>query len=162
MPEVPYRLHPLFVHFPIAFFISAVLLDLGLWAGLLPEIPGIDGNALAHGLLWAGVATTLPTVAAGLIDYARLPGSVQNSRTLQLHIVCMGSAFALFLVAGLWRAKAGPFGDAPPALVIILEVAGALGLIVGGHLAGRAVFEVLPLGLSEPPSTRAHRPQGGR
>ena len=109
MSDLPYRLHPLFVHFPIAFYTTAVALDLALWAGFLPAMPGIDGNALAHGLLWAGVITTLPTVAAGLLDYARLPNDVQVNRTLQRHILCMASAFVLFLVAALWRAKTGAF-----------------------------------------------------
>lgn len=144
MSDVPYRLHPLFVHFPIAFYTTGVALDLGLWAELLPAIPGIDGNALAHGLLWAGVVTTLPTVAAGLLDYARLPRDVQGNSTLQRHILCMGSAFVLFLVAAIWRVKTGEFGAAPAVPIILLEVAGALALIVGGHLANRAVFEVLP------------------
>jgi uncharacterized membrane protein len=144
MSEVPYRLHPLFVHFPIAFYMTGVVLDLGLWAGLLPAIPGIDGNALAHGLLWAGVIATLPTVAAGLLDYARLPNDIQGNRILQRHILCMGSAFVVFLVAAIWRTKSGAFDAAPAVPIILLEVAGALALIVGGHLAGRAVFEVLP------------------
>lgn len=144
MPDVPYRLHPLFVHFPIAFYMTGVVLDLGAWAGLLPTIPGIDGNALAHGLLWAGVVTTLPTVAAGLLDYARLPNDVQGNSTLQRHILCMGLAFVVFLVAAIWRAKTGAFGGSPAVPIILLEIAGALALIVGGHLAGRAVFEVLP------------------
>ena len=144
MSEVPYRLHPLFVHFPIAFYMSAVALDLGLVAELLPAMPGIDGAALAHGLLWAGVVTTLPTVAAGLVDYARLPKNVQDDRTLQRHILCMATAFVLFLAAAIWRAKSGGFGEAPAAGVILLEAAGAAALVVGGHLAGRAVFDVLP------------------
>ena len=144
MSEVGYRLHPLFVHFPIAFYMSAVALDLGLVAGVVPALPGIDGDALAHGLLWAGVVTTLPTVAAGLLDYARLPRDLQDDGTLQRHILSMGSAFLLFLVAATWRAKTGAFGDPAAVPVILLELAGALGLAVGGHLAARVVFDVLP------------------
>ena len=144
MSEVPYRLHPLFVHFPIAFYMSAAALDLGLMAGLVPAVSATDGFALAHGLLWAGIATTLPTVAAGLLDYARLPKDVQDDRTLQRHILCMSSAFVLFLTAAIWRAKTAGFVEAPAASVILLETAGAVALVVGGHLAGRAVFDVLP------------------
>jgi uncharacterized membrane protein len=144
MSEVPYRLHPLFVHFPIAFYMTAVALDLVLMAGRLPAIPGIDGDALAHGLLWAGVVTTLPTVAAGLLDYARLPRALQDDGRLQRHILSMGSAFLLFLVAAIWRAKTGAFGDPAAVPVVLLELAGAVGLVIGGHLAARVVFEVLP------------------
>ncbi len=144
MSELPYRLHPLFVHFPIAFYTTAVVLDLALWAGVLPAMPGVDGTALAHGLLWAGVVTTLPTVAAGLFDYVRLPNDAQNNNTVQRHILWMGSAFVLFLIAAAWRAKTGGFGDAPAVPVILVEVAGVVALALGGHLAARAVFEVLP------------------
>lgn len=141
-------LHPAFVHFPIAFWISGVLLDLMQRSALLPAVPGIDGFLLPHLLLWAGLVTALPAVTAGLIDYAKLPSSIQGSRPLQLHMLCMGAAFVLFLCAGIWRVKSGEFAAAPPVAAVLLELIGAIALVAGGYLASRVVFEILP-GVSE-------------
>ncbi len=137
-------LHPPFTHFPIAFWISAVVLDLLLSAEWLSAIPGIDGFALPHLLLWSGVAMALPAVAAGLIDYAKLPSSIQGSRVLQRHVLSMASAFVLFLCAAIWRVKSGAFAAEPAIGIVVLELVAAIALVVGGYLASRVVFELLP------------------
>jgi uncharacterized membrane protein len=137
-------LHPALVHFPIAFWISAVLLDLVQWSALLPGIPGIEGFLLPHLLVWAGLAAAIPAITLGLIDYARLPSRIQDSRSMQLHMICMGTAWLLFLGAGLWRIETGGFADPPNVAIIVLEILGAIVLVVGGVAAARIVFELLP------------------
>jgi uncharacterized membrane protein len=137
-------LHPALVHFPIAFWISAVLLDLVQWSALLPGIPGIEGFLLPHLLVWAGLAAAIPAITLGLVDYARLPSRIQDSRPMQLHMICMGTAWLLFLGAGLWRIETGSFADPPNVAIIVLEILGATVLVVGGAAAARIVFELLP------------------
>jgi len=137
------RLHPPFLHFPLAFWVTGTALDVGQRAFGL-SLPGIEGFALAHWLLWGGVVAALPTVAAGLADFARLPAAVQESRSLKRHILCMSGAFTVFLVAAVWRVKAGAFAAPPPLMLLALEIAGVAGLVVGGHAGGRVVFEELP------------------
>ena len=146
MSDAGYRhpLHPALVHFPIAFWISAVLLDLSLWSALVPGIPGIEGFVLPHLMVWAGLAAALPAVTFGLIDYGRLPSQVQDSGPMRLHMMSMGVAWLIFLAAALWRVKAGGFADPPTLWILLLETLGAACLIVGGTAAARIVFDLLP------------------
>lgn len=143
MSELPARIHPPFLHFPIAFWISGTALDLFQSATGL-SVPGGEGFWLAHLLLWSGVAAALPTIAAGLVDYARLPRSIQDSPSLKLHVLAMSTAFMLFLAAAVWRAKAAGFADGPTAAMLLLELLGAAALFAGGHAGGRVVFDELP------------------
>lgn len=145
------RLHPPFLHFPIAFWVTGTALDAaGSLAGL--SLPGIDGHAAAHLLLWGGVIAALPTVAAGLADFARLPRTVQDGRPLKLHMLAMSGAFLLFLTAAVWRVKAGAFAAEPPLAALLLQAVGVAALIAGGHLGGRVAFQEIPRAAAgEPP-----------
>jgi len=144
------RLHPPFLHFPIAFWTAGTALDV-LQRATGWSLPGVDGYAAGHGLLWGGVLAALATVGAGLFDFARLPRAVQDGRALKWHMLAMSSAFTAFLVAGIWRAKTGAFA-APPAFgPLLLEVLGAAALVVGGHFGGRVVFHDIPRALGGGP-----------
>jgi uncharacterized membrane protein len=145
MPARPSRhpLHPPFIHFPIAFWISAVLLDLLLSAELLAAIPGVQGFALPHLLVWAGIAMALPAVTAGLFDYAKLPSSIQSSQALKGHMLSMASAFVLFLGSAIWRVKSGAFAAEPAIGIVVLELLGAIALVIGGYMASQVVFVLL-------------------
>ncbi|HLT92703.1 MAG TPA: DUF2231 domain-containing protein [Woeseiaceae bacterium] len=142
MPPLATRLHPPFLHFPIASWTAGTGLDLALAAGL--GLPGPDGHALAHGLLWAGVLSALPTAAAGLVDFARLPRSVQDSRFLKRHMLAMSVAFLLYFAAAAWRLEAGAFAAPAAPAMLLLEAAGLAALVAGGHWGGRVVFDELP------------------
>lgn len=106
-------------------------------------MPGTDGFWLAHLLLWSGVVTSLPTIAAGLIDYARLPRVIRDGRSLKLHMLAMSTAFTLFLAVALWRVKAAGFAAEPTGAMLLLELLGAAALFIGGHAGGRVVFDEL-------------------
>jgi uncharacterized membrane protein len=144
------RLHPPFLHFPIAFWVSGAALDLARSAAGL-SLPGADAFAVAHLLLWAGIVAAVPTVAAGLVDFARLPRTIQDGRPLKVHVLAMGTAFLVFLVAAVWRVKAGPFAAEPPLPVLLLEAAGVAALVVGGHYGGRVAFQEIPRAFGGPP-----------
>lgn len=154
MPELSSRFHPPFLHFPIAFWITGTALDLVLAVTGL-TLPGADGFWLPHLLLWAGVVAALPTVATGLIDYARLPRAIQDGRLLKLHMLCMSTAFMVFLGAVVWRVKSGGFAADPATAMLVLEILGAAALVVGGHAGGRVVFgELAQSGDAPPPRQR--------
>jgi uncharacterized membrane protein len=66
----PWELHPTLVHFPIAFFLGAIALDLYAWYRADPERARV-----ATGLLWAGVATAALTALAGVLAMFTGPAS---------------------------------------------------------------------------------------
>jgi uncharacterized membrane protein len=70
----PWELHPMLVHFPIAFLIGGVLLDLYAWAR--------GSAALMHvatELLIAGVLTGLVTAAAGWLALETVPAHTEQA-----------------------------------------------------------------------------------
>lgn len=136
--------HPAIVHFPLACWVLATLVDVSARLVLLPAIPGIAWAGLSHLLLWAGVLLALPAMLAGFVDYARLPAPVQESRELLLHIALMGTAWAVFLGAAIWRVRAGPFDGSASWGILALELAGTAVLVAGGRFAATVVFERLP------------------
>src|SRR5690606_24664457 len=128
------------VHFPIACWVLAALLDGAALAGLGGAV-GAPPAAVATFLIWAGLAFAVAAVATGLIDYARLPPAVRDSMTLTRHVGWMAAASTLFFVAALLRP---PLGAARASLIVCLEVLGTLALAAGGHYAAAVVFCLLP------------------
>ena len=137
------RWHPALVHFPIACWVLATLIDLSL---LLPwglELKSVAWSSVSAGLLWTGVLFAIPTMLAGFLDFASLPRAVQDSRELTSHILWMGVAFICFLVAAILRIRSGSFETPAVWYVVAVESAGSILLVYGGHLASIVVFERL-------------------
>ncbi|HEU4617719.1 MAG TPA: DUF2231 domain-containing protein [Gammaproteobacteria bacterium] len=144
-------LHPAIVHFPIACWVLAALLDLGICmaAALLGgplRIPGVEPAAASLALLYVGDAFALAAIAAGLFDYASLPARVQDSPTLLRHMAWMGAATTLFVGVSIWRSRSPLSSAAALWLAAALELAGALCLVIGGYLASIVVFRELAHG----------------
>jgi len=133
-------LHPAVVHFLVACWVLAALLDATTLVGLDVTLGRAEPAATAAFLVWTGLAFAVVAVAAGLADYTRLPTAVRDSSALTLHVGAMAVAFCSFLVAALLRPRLGP----APALVVSLEVLGTVALVIGGHYAASVVFSVLP------------------
>ncbi len=133
--------HPALVHFPIACWILATLIDLVAKFTTFPPIDNLQWAGVAQLLLSAGVLLAVPAIIAGLRDYLRLPDELQSSRELSRHVLLMGTAWVLFLAAAVWRTRSGAFDSAPSAGMALLEIAGCACLIAGGHYAGVIVFE---------------------
>ena len=149
--------HPAVVHFPIACWILAAPVDLAGHFVSLPPVPGIEWAALSHALLWGGVLLALPAVAAGVIDYLRLPEAVQESPELTRHIAAMGFAWLVFLTAAVWRARSAPFDDPASWSVTLLELAGSVVLLAGGRFAAAVVFERMAAAHDVPGTQGARR-----
>jgi len=146
--------HPVIVHFPLACWVLATLVDVASRLFSMPLLPGIEWAAVAHLLLWTGIVMAVPAMIAGLVDYARLPPKVQESSELSWHITAMGTAWALFLGAAIWRVRAAPFDGVASWGVIFLELAGSACLVVGGRLASVIVFDRLPSARTPAPVLR--------
>ena len=133
--------HPAIVHFPIACWALGTVIDLIVWTGTTRGLPGIESAALSHLLIWGGIVFAVPAVVAGLVDYLALPRIVQEGAAINRHMIWMGSAWGLFLVAGVARVQAGPFDATATWWVVLIELAGFACLILGGRAAATVVFD---------------------
>lgn len=93
--------HPLFVHFPIAFWLGALLFELlGQWRANEPW------RATAERLLYLGTLAALPALVTGLFAEAAVPeGPARDA--LAFHktamLITTGVAVALSMLVGLRR-----------------------------------------------------------
>lgn len=124
-------LHPLLTDVPIGAWTSALVLDL---AGGLADSPDAveatrDG---ARRLVGVGVFAALPTVAAGLTDYADTQGAQRRVGTL--HAVFNSAALACYV--GSWLARR----RGRHAVGVGLGLAGASAATAGGFLGGHLAY----------------------
>jgi uncharacterized membrane protein len=137
------RWHPALVHFPIACWVLATLIDLSLFLPWGVELETVAWSGVAAVLLWTGVLFAIPTMLAGFLDFASLPRAVQDSRELTSHILWMGVAFICFLAAAILRARSSSLETPAVWYVVAVESVGSILLVYGGHLASIVVFERL-------------------
>jgi uncharacterized membrane protein len=141
--------HPVLVHFPIAFWTTAVLLDVAALLRLLPEsagetLPGFEPATFSFALLWLGIAFGLPAMALGFVDFLRLPAALQKRAALNWHAIAMTSAWAFFLCAALLRPRSAAPAPHPSLAAMLVEIAGLGCLVAGGVLASAVVFDGWP------------------
>lgn len=125
-------IHPALVHFPFGLLFSSVLVDLAHWAGLWPE------THFAAWLMAGGLATALLAMAAGLYDFRRLTDA-QVPYALY-HTAAMATAWLGFATALYLRRNVLAAGAEPPTASIVLALASAVVLAVGGWLGGELVY----------------------
>lgn len=127
--------HPLFVHFPIAFYSAILAFD------VLTRITPNPGLVLAGSYLYLGAfAGTLLLVITGLVDwFGMVPGSSKRQIATR-HMVLQVMAVGFFVVAFLlrWGSRTQPQAEV---LWIVLEGVGYAILSVGQYLGGVLVYE---------------------
>lgn len=116
-------LHPLLTDLPIGFWTSAFVLDL---------IGGRRAQPAADALVGLGVATALPTAAAGLADWSEL--NQPERRSGLVHAAANVAATALYGLSYLARRRGYR------ARGVALGMAGATAATVGGFLGGHLTF----------------------
>lgn len=134
-PLQPWEIHPILVHFPIAFLLGWLALDLFGWRR------GSEATTrTATGLLVAGVLTGVAAALAGLLSFFTVPESHTETAHVLMYWHLGIQAAALVLFGGLawfrWRRW-----DAPPALAAraVGWVAAVL-LIIGSAIGGYIVY----------------------
>lgn len=131
-PFPPWEAHPATVHFPIAFLVGAVALDLYAWWKGRANLARI-----ATGLMAAGVVTGVAAVATGLLAFFTVPAHTPEAhRLMYWHLGLMAGAVTDFAGVAVARRR-----DEPP--IVWVRVAGLLGvavLLVGAYLGGNIVY----------------------
>lgn len=128
--------HPLFVHFPVAFYVGALALDVLSYLGRFPAAP-LAATWLIL-MAFAGTAAAMPT---GLVDRATTrPGSrirVAINRHMNLQLITAG----LFVVNFIIRWGSRHTAEAKP-LWIVLDAVGVATLFAGQYLGGILVYHM--------------------
>lgn len=131
-----HRLHPMLTDAPIGFWTSGVVLDV---AG------GPRSRPAADALLGLGVATALPTAAAGATDWSE--ASTKTRRQGVVHALANTAALGLFAASLLARRHDRRKGVR---LALLAESCLLAGGYIGGHLAYAEGVGVSARAASEP------------
>lgn len=128
-------LHPPLTDATIGMFILAGGLAVVGYAGGVEEAAG-KGMYLA---LLGGLIVAVPTALSGLVDWLTIEWGTPRWRTATWHLSVMLTAVAIFALAA-WRQHPGyQHGDVTTG-GLVLTLAGAALLAVGGWLGGSLVF----------------------
>jgi len=116
-------LHPMLTDLPIGFWTTAWVLDL---------VGGRRSARVATAMVGLGVASALPTAAAGLVDWADL--SAEKKRPGVVHAVANLAATGLYGLSFVARVRGRRFRG------LALGMAGAAAATAGGYLGGHLAF----------------------
>ena len=127
-----WEIHPALVHFPIAFLIGGVVLDL---FGRNSEA----AVATATYLLLAGLATGAVAAAAGVVSYYTVPGNhtAEAHQRVYWHIWTIVTAVVLFTVVCFVRWQ-HPSVVSP--LIRGLGLVAVAIMVFGGYIGGKLVY----------------------
>lgn len=130
----PWEIHPALTHFPIAFLVGGVVVDLYAWWRGRPGLAPI-----ATGLLITGLVTGVLTALAGLLAFLTVPAHTNEAhRLMYWHLGIQSASLVLFaLVARVgWR-------DRPTPLTMPARLVGWVAtvfLLVGSGIGGYVVY----------------------
>src|SRR5262245_50922260 len=127
--------HPALTDFPIALWSTSLLADVaGLWRG------DVVYRRFAFWAIAVGLIVAVPTIVAGLVDYAAIPPGRPAIKGATWHMWIMLSATTLYsfsLIAHIGRFASSSFSMW---MGIGLSAVGLVLLMLGGWLGGEMVF----------------------
>ncbi|MCM8730782.1 DUF2231 domain-containing protein [Hephaestia sp. GCM10023244] len=132
MRLIGHPLHPMLVHFPIAFWVAGSVGDVLTLAGLAGARP------IAWLAIGVGDAVALATMAAGLVDFTALDERLVPAA--MRHIALMATAWLLYTIAFVWRSHGFAPGDGPVLLPALCGFAGMIALLGGAWQGGELVY----------------------
>ncbi len=128
--------HPLFVHFPLAFYIGVLGLDIMSKLGTFPAAP-----LATTWLLLGAFAGTAAAVVTGGVDWLGMRKGSATRRKTNQHIVFQLITAATFVVNFIVRYGDRHLAEAKAAW-IILDVVGVITLTIGQYLGGMLVYGI--------------------
>lgn len=132
------NVHPLLVHFPIAFLLGFLLFEI---IGLVRHQPSL--RQAASVMLYLGAGGAVLAAAAGLIAEATVPHGGAVHEILEWHERLGLTVAFLSVVMAIWRAMVGGQFATSMAQALHLFVAGIIGvcLFFGADLGGLMVYQ---------------------
>ena len=128
--------HPMFVHFPIAFYIGALGLDILSKVGSFPSAP-----LAATWLILGAFAGTVAAATTGLVDRSTMRAGSRIRKVATTHMWVQFAAAGVFIVNFVLRWSDRHLPESKP-LWIVLDVIGVLTVMVGADLGGKMVFKM--------------------
>jgi uncharacterized membrane protein len=128
--------HPMMIHFPIAFYVGALGLDLLSRLGRFPAAP-----LAATWLVIAALAGFAVAAVTGLAERSTMRRDLKIHRLATRHMLLQFAAAAIFAVdlAIRWSSR----HDARASLVwIAVEVVGVLTMMVASDIGGVMVYKI--------------------
>lgn len=157
----PWEIHPALVHFPIAFLLGAVAVD--LYARLKP---GESLTRVAAGLYVAGTAGGVPAILAGLVAFFTVPHAGGRAHDLMYwHPGVSAASLGLFAAVAVrrWRLRSAPARTGAFVLALLASALLAAGGFLGGYMVyhlGVGVSRKMPEGPGHGPGTQKAHPAG--
>jgi uncharacterized membrane protein len=131
-----WEIHPALVHFPIAFLVGAVALDLYSWR----TIPERHLERTVTGLYITGVATGILAALAGVLAFYTTPMTFTEEAGSKIwwHIGTAAPAVIAFAIIAFirWRSP-----TASPAWTRVLALAAVISLGIAGYVGGNMVYQ---------------------
>ncbi|MBI4261580.1 MAG: DUF2231 domain-containing protein [Actinobacteria bacterium] len=128
--------HPMFVHFPVAFYIACLVFDVMSKIWDFPFAPLFGTWAIL-----GAFAGSLFAVITGLTDWATMTPGSKRRRTATRHMLLQLTTFAVFLVNLIVRWSDRHLAEAE-VLWIVLDLVGVGILLVGQWLGGVLVYKL--------------------
>ena len=127
-------IHPMLVHFPVAFWTLGTLFDVAAYAGWsdLWQPAGI--------LILLGLGLGLLSAIVGGVDYAFMDAPDEARSAAEMHMMLMLGAWMIYLMAYVLRLEGGAPSTEAGLLPMLLSVAGFLTMSVGGRYGGQLVY----------------------
>lgn len=132
MRVLAHPLHPMLVHFPIAFWTSATVCDGATLAGVA------QAGSYASLFLILGIVLALPAIVAGFVDFVKIPDTAMREGTR--HMMAMGSAWVVYGAALVLRLDGPAVLSNPHPLSFVLSAVGFALMAVGGWYGGQLVY----------------------
>ncbi|HVL89063.1 MAG TPA: DUF2231 domain-containing protein [Actinomycetota bacterium] len=144
--------HPMFVHFPIAFYVGALGFD------VLSRVGSFESAPLAATWLIAGAALFLPVLLlTGLVDWSGMRPGGRARKMANKHMLLQLSAAALFIVTLILRWPDREIAEAKT-MWIALEAVGVVAMGIGNYFGGLLIYKMSMRVGETPPSKTIEEP----